>query len=250
MPCNPAVGGTAKGHIVREIDSLGGCIGRLTDLSGIQFKVLNRGRGPAVWSPRAQVDKAAYELNAQRLLEEQSEIEWVRARVDSIDVVAGRVRGVWMEGGDHIACSAVVVCTGTFLNGLIHIGPERRPAGRVGEAPSLGLAEWLKTQGFKWGRLKTGTPPRLHRKSIDFQKQVRTGVFEEELGDATPTQLSTYCRTEIRNQVSCWLVRTNQDVHRLVRENIGVSPLFNGQIQGIGGQGDAVPGEGTASGLP
>ena len=234
MPCNPAVGGTAKGHIVREIDALGGCIGQLTDLSGIQFKVLNRARGPAVWSPRAQVDKAAYEVNAQRLLEKQSGIDWVRARVDSIDVVGGRVRGVWMEGGDHIACSAVVVCAGTFLNGLIHIGPERRPAGRVGEAPSLGLAEWLKAQGFKWGRLKTGTPPRLHRKSIDFQKQARAGVFEEERGDAVPTQLSTYRRTEIRNLASCWLVRTNQDVHRLVRENISISPLFNGQIQGIG----------------
>lgn len=234
MPCNPAVGGTAKGHIVREIDALGGCIGRLTDLSGIQFKVLNRARGPAVWSPRAQVDKAAYEVNAQSLLEEQAGIEWVRERVDSVDVVGGRVRGVWMEGGAHIACSAVVVCTGTFLNGLIHVGPDRRPAGRVGEAPSLGLAEWLKAQGFKWGRLKTGTPPRLDRKSIDFEMQVRAGVFEEEKGDAVPTQLSMYRRTEIRNQVSCWLVRTNQDVHRLVRENIGVSPLFNGQIQGVG----------------
>ena len=234
MPCNPAVGGTAKGHIVREIDALGGCMGRLTDLSGIQFKVLNRARGPAVWSPRAQVDKAAYESNAQRLFEEQSGIEWVRARVESIDVVGGRVRGVWMEGGDHIACSAAVVCTGTFLNGLIHIGPERRPAGRVGEAPSLGLAEWLKAQGFRWGRLKTGTPPRLHRRSIDFQKQVRAGVFEEERGDAMPTQLSVYRRHEIRNRASCWLVRTNQDVHQLVRENIGASPLFNGQIHGIG----------------
>ena len=234
MPCNPAVGGTAKGHIVREIDALGGCIGLLTDMSGILFKVLNRARGPAVWSPRAQVDKAAYELSAQRLLEQQPGIEWVRARVELIDVVGGRVRGVWMEGGEHIACSAVVVCTGTFLNGLIHIGPERRPAGRVGEAPSLGLAEWLKAQGFRWGRLKTGTPPRLHRKSIDFQGQVRAGVFEEERGDAVPTQLSTYRRSEIRNRTSCWLVRTNHEVHRLVRENIGVSPLFNGQIQGIG----------------
>jgi len=234
MPCNPAVGGTAKGHLVREIDALGGLIGYITDLSGIQFKVLNRGRGPAVWSPRAQVDKDRYEENARALLETQPAIQWLRARVESLDVVAGRVRGVFLEGGIRVECKAVVVSTGTFLNGLIHIGPEQRPAGRIGEAPSVGLAESLKGLGMRWGRLKTGTPPRLHRDSIDFSAAQARGDFEEESGDATPTPLSGSRSVAITNQVRCWLVRTTGDVHALVREHIGSSPLYNGQIAGVG----------------
>jgi tRNA uridine 5-carboxymethylaminomethyl modification enzyme len=234
MPCNPAVGGTAKGHLVREIDALGGVIGYLTDLSGIQFKVLNRGRGPAVWSPRAQVDKDRYEENARAVLKAQPAIQWLRARVEALDVVAGRVRGVRLESGERVECKAVVVSAGTFLNGLIHIGPEQRPAGRIGEAPSIGLAESLKGLGFRWGRLKTGTPPRLHRDSIDFSAAVAGGDFEEESGDVVPTALSTSRAVEIRNQVRCWLVRTTSDVHALVREHIGSSPLYNGQISGVG----------------
>jgi tRNA uridine 5-carboxymethylaminomethyl modification enzyme len=234
MPCNPAVGGTAKGQMVREIDALGGLIGYLTDLSGIQFKVLNKGRGPAVWSPRAQVDKARYELNAEEVLSREPKIEWVRERVERLDVIDGRVSGVWLEGGERIGCRAVVVCAGTFLNGLIHIGQERQPAGRIGEAPSRDLAVSLSGFGFRMGRLKTGTPPRLHRRSIDFKALVYAGVFEEENGDRVPTSLSVFPRTVLSNQVSCWLVRTTDAVHRLVRENIEASPLFNGQISGIG----------------
>jgi len=234
MPCNPAVGGTAKGHLVREIDALGGLIGYLTDLSGIQFKVLNRGRGPAVWSPRAQVDKDLYERSARSVLETQPAIQWLRERVEALDVSAGRVRGVYLQGGARVECKAVVVSTGTFLNGLIHIGPEQRPAGRIGEAPSVGLAESLKRLGLRWGRLKTGTPPRLHRDSIDFGAAQARGDFEEESGDAVPTPLSTSRSVAIRNQVRCWLVRTTHDVHALVREHIGASPLYNGQIAGVG----------------
>lgn len=234
MPCNPAVGGTAKGHLVREIDALGGLIGYITDLSGIQFKVLNRSRGPAVWSPRAQVDKDRYEENARAVLESQPAIRWLRARVEALDVVSGQIRGARLEGGDLVECKAVVVAAGTFLNGLIHIGPEQRPAGRIGEAPSVGLAESLKSLGFRWGRLKTGTPPRLHRDSIDFGAAVASGDFEEESGDATPTALSVSRAVEIRNEVRCWLVRTTNDVHALVREHIGSSPLYNGQISGVG----------------
>ncbi|MGE0394988.1 MAG: tRNA uridine-5-carboxymethylaminomethyl(34) synthesis enzyme MnmG [Vicinamibacterales bacterium] len=234
MPCNPAVGGTAKGHLVREIDALGGLIGHITDLSGIQFKVLNRGRGPAVWSPRAQVDKDRYEVKARALLDAQPGIRWLRERVDALDVASGRVRGVHLEGGGHVACGAVVVCTGTFLNGLIHIGPEQRPAGRIGEAPSVGLSASLKELGLRWGRLKTGTPPRLHRDSIDFDGAVARGDFEQESGDLAPTPLSIARPTAIRNQVRCWLVRTTGDVHALVRQHIGSSPLYNGQISGVG----------------
>lgn len=234
MPCNPAVGGTAKGHLVREIDALGGVIGYLTDLSGIQFKVLNRGRGPAVWSPRAQVDKDQYEMHARAVLEGETGIRWLGERVDRLEVVAGRVAGAHLEGGGYISCATVIVSTGTFLNGLIHVGRETRPAGRVDEAPSVGLAESLKSFGLRWGRLKTGTPPRLHRDSIDFSSAVQGGVFEEESGDATPTPLSISRAVPIRNHVRCWLVRTTDDVHALVREHIGSSPLYNGQISGVG----------------
>ncbi len=234
MPCNPAVGGTAKGHLVREIDSLGGLIGYLTDLSGIQFKVLNRGRGPAVWSPRAQVDKTRYEQCARETLEQVAGIRWVHCRVERLDVVGGAVRGVWLEDGSRVECRSVVVCTGTFLNGLIHIGPEQRPAGRLGEAPAVSLSSSLKSLGLRWGRLKTGTPPRLDRASIDFPSAVASGVFEEECGDARPTQLSAAHPVRIANQAKCWLVRTTEEVHALVRENLDASPLYNGQISGVG----------------
>src|SRR3954469_7839921 len=172
MPCNPAIGGTAKGHLVREIDALGGLMGRAIDATGIQFKLLNRSRGPAVWSPRAQADKRVYGAWVRRELESQSNIEWVIGRAGRILVANGRCVGLALEDGDRIACDALVITTGTFLNGLIHIGPEQRPAGRAGEPPSCELAESLKAFEFSWGRLKTGTPPRLDRESIDFERQV------------------------------------------------------------------------------
>src|SRR5438034_8830713 len=167
MPCNPAVGGTAKGHLVREIDALGGLMGRAIDATGIQFKLLNRSRGPAVWSPRAQADKKVYGRWVKAELDAEPNIEWLIGKAGRVLVENGRVAGLAMEDGDAYACRALVVTTGTFLNGLVHIGPEQRPAGRVDEPPSSELAESLKAMAFEWGRLKTGTPPRLDRATID-----------------------------------------------------------------------------------
>src|SRR3954449_1425791 len=176
MPCNPAIGGTAKGHLVREIDALGGLMGLAIDATGIQFKLLNRSRGPAVWSPRAQADKRRYGVWARDALRSVPNISWIVGRAGRIVAEHGRVTGLALEDGDVYSCAALVVTTGTFLNGLVHVGPEQRPAGRADEPPSRDLAESLKAFGFEWGRLKTGTPPRLHRRSIDFSR------FRAELG--------------------------------------------------------------------
>jgi tRNA uridine 5-carboxymethylaminomethyl modification enzyme len=234
MPCNPAVGGTAKGHLVREIDALGGLMGLAIDATGIQFKLLNRSRGPAVWSPRAQADKRRYAAWVTEALEREPNISWIFGQVASLDVAGRRIRGVVMEGGERHVCEALVVTTGTFLNGLIHVGPEQRPAGRHGEPPSRTLAESLKSFGFEGGRLKTGTPPRLHRESIDFDRAVESGLFIEESGDPQPTPFSFLTHASPRNQMQCWLLHTTARVHDLVRRHIDQSPLFNGQIHGIG----------------
>lgn len=234
MPCNPAIGGTAKGHIVREIDALGGLMGRATDATGIQFKLLNRSRGPAVWSPRAQADKRVYGDWVRRELEKQGNIEWVLGRAGRIEVVGGRVAGLHLEDGELLTAPAVVITTGTFLNGLIHIGPEQRPAGRFGEPPSVDLAHSLKAIGFSWGRLKTGTPPRLDRESIDFDGEVSRGHFTAEDGDDPPVPFSFMTNGLTSPRVRCYLLHTNDRVHELVRRHIGSSPLFNGQISGIG----------------
>ena len=168
MPCNPAVGGTAKGHLVREIDALGGLMASAIDATGIQFKLLNRSRGPAVWSPRAQADKRRYSEWVHRALGLDPNITWVVGRAGRLLVEGGRIAGLALETGEEYRCRALVVTTGTFLNGLVHIGLDRRPSGRAGEPPSRDLAESIKSIGFTWGRLKTGTPPRLDRRSIDF----------------------------------------------------------------------------------
>jgi tRNA uridine 5-carboxymethylaminomethyl modification enzyme len=228
MPCNPAVGGTAKGHLVREIDALGGLMGQAIDATAIQFKLLNRSRGPAVWSPRAQADKRVYGAWVRDALSREPGISWIIGRAGRILVEAGRIGGLELESGETYPCSALVITTGTFLNGLIHIGPEQRPAGRVGEPPSHVLAESLKSFGFKWGRLKTGTPPRLSRRSIDFTR------FEEERGDEPPVPFSFLTEDISRSQIACHLLYTTDRVHELVRGNISQSPLFNGQISGIG----------------
>ena len=234
MPCNPAVGGTAKGHLVREIDALGGLMGLATDATGIQFKLLNRSRGPAVWSPRAQADKRLYSRWVTAALEREPNITWILGKAGELIVEGGRVVGLAMEDGDSHRCSAVVVTTGTFLNGLIHVGDEQRPAGRHGEPPSHTLAESIRECGFTMGRLKTGTPPRLDRRSIDFEGAVAGGAFVEEAGDAVPVPFSYLTTEPPRNQVSCWLLHTNEQVRDLVRANIARSPLYNGQIHGIG----------------
>jgi tRNA uridine 5-carboxymethylaminomethyl modification enzyme len=228
MPCNPAVGGTAKGHLVREIDALGGLMGVAIDATGIQFKLLNRSRGPAVWSPRAQADKRVYSAWVRTALREQPGIEWIIGKAGHIQTSGDRVTAVELEDGRRITCGALVVTTGTFLNGLVHVGPEQRPAGRAGEPPSHALAESLKSFGFSWGRLKTGTPPRLDRRSIDFS------LFAREEGDDPPVPFSFLSNGINRPQISCHLLHTTDRVHDLVRANIGQSPLFNGQISGIG----------------
>jgi tRNA uridine 5-carboxymethylaminomethyl modification enzyme len=234
MPCNPAVGGTAKGHLVREIDALGGLMGRAIDSTGIQFKLLNRSRGPAVWSPRAQADKKVYGKWVKAALDCEPNIEWLIGRAGRILVQRDQVVGLALEDGDAYACKSLVMTTGTFLNGLIHIGPEQRPAGRAGEPPSRDLAESLKAFGFDWGRLKTGTPPRLDRNSIDFDRQVTNGTFVLELGDDPPVPFSFLSAPIARPQIQCHLLHTNERIRDLVRANIDRSPLFNGQIQGIG----------------
>jgi tRNA uridine 5-carboxymethylaminomethyl modification enzyme len=234
MPCNPAVGGTAKGHLVREIDALGGLMARAIDATGIQFKLLNRSRGPAVWSPRAQADKRRYAAWVTGALEREPNIGWLFGKAGRILVANGRVVGLVMEEGDRYDCHTLVVTTGTFLNGLIHVGPEQRPAGRHGEPPSCELADSIKSFGFDIGRLKTGTPPRLHRNSIDFDAAVKAGTFVEECGDAKPVPFSFSTSAQPRNQIRCWLLYTNDRIRDLVRANIDRSPLYNGQIQGVG----------------
>jgi tRNA uridine 5-carboxymethylaminomethyl modification enzyme len=234
MPCNPAIGGTAKGHLVREIDALGGLMGLAIDATGIQFKVLNRSRGPAVWSPRAQADKKRYRGWVRSALDGQAGIHWVVGTAAEAVVRAGQVVGLRLEDGAEIGCRALVITTGTFLNGLIHIGPERLAAGRLGETASGGLAESLKRLGLRWGRLKTGTPPRLDRRSIDFEGGVRAGHFSAERGDDPIVPFSFLSGRLEREQVVCYQLHTTDRVHDLVRANIAQSPLFNGQIRGIG----------------
>jgi tRNA uridine 5-carboxymethylaminomethyl modification enzyme len=228
MPCNPAVGGTAKGHLVREIDALGGLMGEAIDATGIQFKLLNRSRGPAVWSPRAQADKKVYSRWMRARLEAEPLIDWIFAPVTRLDVSGGRVVGVTLADGRRVTASAVVVTTGTFLNGLVHVGREQRPAGRADEPPSIALAESVRGLGLRWGRLKTGTPPRLHRDSIDFSR------MQEERGDDPPVPFSYATDHLDRRQISCHLLHTTPRVRELVHERIAESPLYNGQIKGIG----------------
>jgi tRNA uridine 5-carboxymethylaminomethyl modification enzyme len=234
MPCNPAVGGTAKGHLVREIDAMGGLMGRAIDATGLQFKVLNRSRGPAVWSPRAQADKRRYGAWVRAALDAEPNVTWLVGSAGRVLHAQGHVTGLEMEDGSTIACRALVVTTGTFLNGLIHIGPEQRPAGRHGEPPARSLAASLHALGFEMGRLKTGTPPRLSTRSIDVAGAVEAGLFHEEHGDAQPAPFSFMARERPRNRITCWVLHTTSRVHDLVRAHIGASPLYNGQITGIG----------------
>jgi tRNA uridine 5-carboxymethylaminomethyl modification enzyme len=228
MPCNPAVGGTAKGHLVREIDALGGLMGHAIDTTGIQFKLLNRSRGPAVWSPRAQADKRRYGAWVRDALAREPNVRWLIGRAGRIVTDAGRVAGLELEDGSRLGCRALVITTGTFLNGLVHVGDEQRPSGRAGEPPTRALADSLRSIGVEMGRLKTGTPPRLDRRSIDFSR------FPEERGDDPIVPFSFVSPPIVREQIPCHLVYTTERLHDLVRDNIGRSPLYNGQISGIG----------------
>lgn len=228
MSCNPAIGGIAKGHLVREIDALGGLMGRVIDQAGIQFRMLNRSRGPAVQAPRAQADRALYRKQMRQELESIPNLYLRQGEVTEILVEDGRVIGLELMDGRLLRTEAVVVTTGTFLNGLIHVGEKRFSAGRSGELPSIKLAENLRHLGFRISRLKTGTPPRLDSRTIDLKQ------FEEQPGDENPTPFSFTTKAISQPQISCYIGYTTGKVHQYIRDNIGRSPLYSGQIVGIG----------------
>jgi tRNA uridine 5-carboxymethylaminomethyl modification enzyme len=228
MSCNPAVGGIAKGHLVREIDALGGVMGEVTDHVGIQFRLLNTSRGPAVWSPRAQCDKKQYRLHMREILEKEPNLRILQAEVAQLSISGGRVRGVLLRDGRTVESGAVVVTTGTFLNGLAHVGEQKINCGRSGEAPSNLLGEQLRTLGLEWKRLKTGTPPRLDGRTIDWSR------FEPQHGDPEPTPFSFLTKRIDRAQVPCYIAYTTPETHQVIRHSISRSPLYSGQIEGIG----------------
>jgi tRNA uridine 5-carboxymethylaminomethyl modification enzyme len=249
MSCNPAVGGIAKGHLVREVDALGGIMGEITDAVGIQFRLLNTSRGPAVWSPRAQCDKQAYRLKMREVLESQPNLKIKQAEVaelitevastqypvpsDTDDSALGTrysVLGIKLRDGRTVGAQAVIITTGTFLNGLIHCGEQQYPAGRSGEPNAILLGENLKKLGLRGCRLKTGTPPRLDGRTIDWSR------FAEQPGDADPTPFSFRTRRVAHHdsQVPCYIAWTTPETHRIIRENVHRSPMYSGQIQSIG----------------
>ena len=228
MSCNPAIGGIAKGHLVREVDALGGIMGEVADAVGIQFRLLNTSRGPAVWSPRAQCDKQQYRVKMREVLESQANLFIKQAEVVDVILEDASVKGIKLRDGRTILAHATVITTGTFLNGLIHCGEERYPAGRSGEPPAVLLGEALKRLGLRGCRLKTGTPPRLDGRTIDWSR------FEEQPGDADPTPFSFRTREIPQRQVSCHIAYTTPETLRIIRENVSRSPMYSGQIQAIG----------------
>jgi len=229
MSCNPAIGGLAKGHLVREIDALDGIMGRATDRAGIQFRVLNRSKGPAVRGPRAQADRKLYRRAMQAILADQENLAIVEAAAEDLTFDSeGRVTGVLTASGENLSASRVILTTGTFLRGLIHIGEEKIAAGRVGEAPSLGLSATLGRLGFRLGRLKTGTPPRLDGTTIDW------AGLERQLGDEPPQPFSFLTREITQRQVPCHITETTPAAHALIRANLHRAPLYSGQIEGVG----------------
>jgi tRNA uridine 5-carboxymethylaminomethyl modification enzyme len=249
MSCNPAIGGIAKGHLVREVDALGGIMGEITDAVGIQFRLLNTSRGPAVWSPRAQCDKQAYRLKMREVLESQPNLKIKQAEVaelilevpnteypvpsetdDSVLGTRNSILGVKLRDGRTVGAQAVIITTGTFLNGLIHCGEQQYPAGRSGEPNAVMLGEDLKKLGLRGCRLKTGTPPRLDGRTIDWSR------FAEQPGDADPTPFSFRTRRVAHHdsQVPCYIAWTTPETHRIIRENVHRSPMYSGQIQSIG----------------
>jgi tRNA uridine 5-carboxymethylaminomethyl modification enzyme len=228
MSCNPAIGGIAKGHLVREIDALGGLMGELADSVGIQFRLLNTSRGPAVWSPRAQMDKKQYRFRMRQVLEEEPNLRIKQAEVAALSLDGRRVTGVELRDGRSVTADAVIVTTGTFLNGLAHVGEQRYSCGRNGEAPSNLLGGQLRSLGLQWTRLKTGTPPRLDGRTIDWSR------FEPQPGDAEPTPFSFLTGRIDRPQIQCHIGYTTAETHRILKEAIPRSPLYSGQIEGVG----------------
>ncbi|MEW6110092.1 MAG: tRNA uridine-5-carboxymethylaminomethyl(34) synthesis enzyme MnmG [Nitrospirota bacterium] len=228
MSCNPAIGGLAKGHLVREIDALGGVMAKVTDSAGIQFRMLNKSKGPAVWSLRAQTDRVLYRLRMRRILESRKNLDIKQATIEDIVVEDGEVKGVRTSLGTLYESRCVIVTTGTFLKGLMHVGHESFAAGRAGEFPSMGLSDCLVRIGLKLGRLKTGTPPRLDAKTIDFSKT------EAQWGDDPPVPFS-HSTVKIENpQLPCYITYTNRETHRIIRDNLHFSAMYSGRIKGIG----------------
>jgi len=228
MSCNPAIGGLAKGHLVKEIDALGGQMGITADLSGIQFKTLNMSKGPAVWSLRSQSDRVVYKNVMKTTLENQPGLDIKQEEVVNLLIDKGVVSGVESNLGVRYRAKAVIITTGTFLNGLIHIGLKNMPGGRAGEFPSVGLSECLSSLGFKVGRLKTGTPPRIDSKSIDFSQ------LEVQSGDSEPDMFSLLSSGPVLPQLNCYRTYTNEQTHEIIRANLDRSPLYCGKINGIG----------------
>lgn len=228
MSCNPAIGGLGKGHLVREVDALDGLMGRVADRGGIQFRVLNRRKGPAVRGPRAQADRKLYAAAMQDEIRAQPNLEVVEGEVDDLELANNRVVAILLKDGARLACGAVVLTTGTFLSGLIHIGEQKTPAGRVGEAPALGLSRTLRAQGFALGRLKTGTPPRLDGSTIDYAS------LEAQPGDDVPEPFSMLTSRIENPQVLCHITRTTAETHKIIQANIHRAPMYSGQIEGTG----------------
>lgn len=228
MSCNPAIGGLGKGHLVREIDALDGLMGRAADMGGIQFRMLNRKKGPAVWGPRTQADRKLYRQAVQQLLSETPNLEIIEGGVTYFIRDSSEIKGVTLEDGRELRAFAVVLTTGTFLNGLIHIGDKKIPAGRVGEAPALGLSADLAALGLKLGRLKTGTPARLDRKTI------RWDDLDIQEADSDPIPFSFMTKQITTPQIACGITRTTERTHQIIRDNIHRSAMYSGQIEGVG----------------
>lgn len=228
MSCNPAIGGLGKGHLVREIDALDGLMGRVADKAGIQFRLLNRRKGPAVRGPRTQADRKLYRLAMQELISEQDNLTVVEGGASDIRVTDGAITGVVLGDGRELTCAAVVLTTGTFLNGLIHIGEKKIPAGRMGEKPALGLSDTLRGLGFAVGRLKTGTPPRLDGRTIDWQS------LDMQSADEDPVPFSLMTDKITTPQIDCGITRTTPETHAIIRANLHRSAMYSGSIEGIG----------------
>src|SRR5215470_1597988 len=228
MSCNPAIGGLGKGHLVREVDALDGLMGRVADAGGIQFRMLNRRKGPAVRGPRAQADRKLYAAAMQQQIRDTAGLTVIEAEADDLVVRDGRIAGLRLADGRELGAGAVVLTTGTFLRGLIHIGERQTPAGRVGEAPAVGLSAALERIGFALGRLKTGTPPRLDGTTIDW------GRLEMQPGDDPPEPFSMLTERIVNPQVECAITRTTAATHEVIRANVHRSPMYSGEIQSRG----------------
>jgi tRNA uridine 5-carboxymethylaminomethyl modification enzyme len=231
MSCNPAIGGTAKGHLVREIDALGGEMGKIADRSGIQFRMLNKSKGPAVWSPRSQNDRKLYSIEAAKIIHNIPNLELIEESVVEVIVESRKIFGIKTSLGNEYGCDALILSSGTFLNGLMHTGLKSIKGGRFGEQPATGITESLTAIGFEAGRLKTGTPPRLKKDSINW------GILEEQPGDENPQPFSHF--TDIDGfpslpQLSCYITYTDLDVHKTLEKGFHQSPMFTGLIKGVG----------------